>query len=153
MNLANRAIPSVLLGTCSRPRIRGADGSVNEEWPREAEKLPGLLRVVLGLRDGVGTIEEKSDDLFEGLLADVHGAVDAIGRLDPIHFADRNVPGLRFPAIAELDAEQVAAEDHGYAMKRVAMPRRGFAGRQPLPANENVSTMVQGLLSFCKFHT
>src|SRR5438445_478786 len=40
---------------------------------------------------------------LEDFLADVHSAVDAIGRLNPIHFANSDFPQLSFSTIAELD--------------------------------------------------
>jgi hypothetical protein len=57
------------------------------------------------LRDSVGAVEKEGDDFLEGHVADVDGAMNTIGRLDPVHFADRNVPGERITAIAELDLE------------------------------------------------
>ena len=66
---------------------------------------PGLLRLFFRLRLGVGTIEEKSYDLLEHFPANVHGAVDAIAWLDPIDFANGDVPRHSFAAVAELDVE------------------------------------------------
>jgi hypothetical protein len=57
------------------------------------------------LRDGVRAIQEEGYDLLEGFLADVHGAVDTITGLDPIHFASSDLPCQSFSTIAELDAE------------------------------------------------
>ncbi len=45
-----------------------------------------LIRTLFRLRFRVSAIEEKGYDLFEWFLADVNGAVDPIGRLNPIHF-------------------------------------------------------------------
>src|SRR5208283_4779524 len=95
------------------------------------------------LRFCVRTIKEEGHDLLEYFLPDVHGAVNAIGRLDPIHFTDSDLPWHSFSAIAELDVEQVAAQDDGHTMKRVAMPGCRLARRQPLPPNQVISAMMQ----------
>jgi hypothetical protein len=113
---------------------------------------PPLLRVSLGLRDRVGTIEEKSHDFFEGFFADVDGAVNAIGGFDPIHFADGDLPGCSFSAIAEFDAKQITAEDNGHAVKGITVPGCGFPRRQPLSPDENISTMMQDLLIVLRIH-
>jgi len=104
------------------------------------------------LRGRVGTIEEKSYDFLKELFADVHGAVDAIGGLDPIHFANRNLPGLSFSAIAELDVEQVSAQYYGHAVKGIAVPGGGLAGGQALAADKVISAMMQNLLILCQVH-
>lgn len=110
------------------------------------------MSVILGLGDGVGTIEEKSYDFFEWFLANVYGAVDAIGRLGPIHFPDADLPGLRFCSISEFDAEQIPAENHGHAVIRIAVPGRGFARSEPLPPDENIFAVMENLLIFSEFH-
>src|SRR2546425_3751631 len=81
-------------------------GISGDRWHREQPAGPAhklLLRVVLRLRFRVRTIKEKSYDRLEDFLADVHSAVDAIGRLNPIHFANSDFPQLSFSTIAELD--------------------------------------------------
>jgi hypothetical protein len=120
-------------------------------WETEdaAAKLPGA---VFGLGDGVGAIEEKSDDFFEGELADVNGAVDAIGGLDPVHFTDGDVPWDGFATIAEFDVEEIAAEDHGHAVKGIVMPRRGFARRELVAPDQVIAAMMQNLLTFRQAH-
>jgi hypothetical protein len=104
------------------------------------------------LRLGVWAIEEERYNFLEYFLANVHGAMDAIAWLDPIHFAHRNLPWQSFAAIAELDMEQVSAQDHGHAMKGIAMPGCRLAWRQPLPPHQVVSAMMQHLLISCRFH-
>src|SRR2546425_332283 len=81
-------------------------GISGDRWHREQPAGPAhklLLRVVLRLQFRVRTIKEKSYDRLEDFLADVHSAVDAIGRLNPIHFANSDFPQLSFSTIAELD--------------------------------------------------
>jgi hypothetical protein len=111
-----------------------------------------LLRIVFRLRHCVRPIQEKSHDFFEDLVADIHSAVKAIGRFYPIHFADSNLPRLSFSAVAELDVEQIAAQDHSQTMKGIAMPRRRFPRRQPLSPNQVISAMMQHLLISERFH-
>ena len=68
-----------------------------------------LLGVVLWLRLSVRAVKEKRHDLLEWLFADVDGAVDALARLHPIHFANRHLPRLSFATVAEFDIQHVAA--------------------------------------------
>jgi hypothetical protein len=104
------------------------------------------------LRHCIGTIEEESHDFFEGYVADVHGAVDAMARLRPIHLAHRNLPRLSFSTIAKFDVEQISAQHHRDSVKGIAVPRRCLPRRQPLSADEIISAMVQHLLISRQFH-
>jgi hypothetical protein len=110
------------------------------------------MRIIFWLRLGIGTIEEKSYNLLKHFPAHIYGAVDAISRLDPIHFTHGDVPRHCLAAVAELDVEQVAAQDDGHAMKGIAMPRRRLSRREPLPPNQIVSAMMQDLLICRSFH-
>jgi len=114
--------------------------------------IAALLGVVLRLCHRIRTIKEESYDLFEDFLADIHGAVNAIGRFHPIHSANSNFPRLSLSAVAELDVEEIAAQDHRQTMKGIAMPRRRFPRRQPLSPNQVISAMMQHLLIFYQFH-
>jgi hypothetical protein len=111
------------------------------------ETLPTLLLsgVVFGLGNGVGAVKKEGHDLFEHGLADVDRAVDAIGGLGPVHFAHGHFPGESLSAIAKLNVEKVAAQDNGYTMVGVVMPGRRLSGRQPLPAHEIISVVMQDL--------
>jgi len=60
-----------------------------------AGQLSQLLSVLFRLRFGVGAVEKESYNLLEHFPADIHGAVDAIARLYPIHFADGDRPLLK----------------------------------------------------------
>lgn len=84
---------------------------------------------VFGLGDGVGAIEEEGDDFLEGDFADIDGAVDAVARLDPIHYAGHYFPREGFAAVAKFDVKQVAAEDDRDAMVGVVVPGCRFARR------------------------
>jgi hypothetical protein len=118
---------------------------VKEEWPP-------LPRIVFRLRVCVRVIQEKRSDFLKRFLADVHRAVDAIARLNPIHFSNRHLPLESFSAIAELDGEQVAAQDDGHTMKGIAMPGRRLARRQALPPDQVIPAMMQHLLISRPFH-
>ncbi len=103
-------------------------GISGDRWHREQTAGPAhklLLRVVLRLRFRVRTIKERSYDLLEDFLADVHSAVDAIGRLNPIHFANSDFPQLSFSAIAELDVgvRDLAIEEAAEYLARIGVPR------------------------------
>jgi hypothetical protein len=100
------------------------------------------LGVLVGLGDGVGAIQEVSYDLLEELLADVHGAVDTIAGLHPVHFTNGDLPSQRFSTVTELDVEEIPAEDYGHAVKGVAVPRCGFSRSQALAPDQNFSAMV-----------
>jgi len=102
--------------------------------------------VIFRLRFCIRAIKKKSDDLFEHFFANVHRTVNSITRLDPIHFASRDIPLNRFTAVAKLDFQKIAAQDNRHPMKGVAMPGRGLTRREPLPADEIVATMMQDLL-------
>ena len=64
-----------------------------------------LLRAVLRLRDGIRVIQKKSCYLFKNLFPDIYRAVDAIARLQPIHFADSHLPWQSFAPVAKLDVQ------------------------------------------------
>ena len=68
--------------------------------------------------------------------------MDAVGWFYPIHFAHGDIPCLGFSAVAELDIKEISAQDHGDAMKGIAMPRCRLAGRQALSADQVISAMV-----------
>lgn len=59
--------------------------------------------VFLRLRHGIRTIKEKSYDLLEYLFPDVYSTVRPLGRLNLVHFAHTDLPGLSFAAIMEFD--------------------------------------------------
>jgi hypothetical protein len=94
---------------------------------------------------GVVAIEEKRDHFFENFFADVYRAMDPIAWLNPINLADCDLPRHGRSAIAKFDLQQVSAQNHSYAMIGVVMPRRGFAGREPLAADEVISPMMEHL--------
>jgi hypothetical protein len=94
----------------------------------------------------VGIVQKKRDDFFEYFFADVDGAVDAVGRLGPIHFAYGDGPRQSVAAVAKLDVKPVAAQDHGEPMKRIVMPGCCLSRRQPLPSHQVISAMMQDLL-------
>ncbi len=103
-------------------------GISGDRWHREQPAGPAhklLLRVVLRLRFRVRTIKEKSYDLLEDFFADVHSAVDAIGPLNPIYFANSDFPQLSFSTIAELDVgvRDLAIEEAAEYLARIGVPR------------------------------
>jgi hypothetical protein len=84
-------------------------------------RLP--ISALLRLRHCVGTVQKKSYDLLEDLLPRIHRTVDPVAWLRPIDFAYRDVPRLGLSAIAELNVEQIAAQDYRHPMEGIAMPR------------------------------
>jgi hypothetical protein len=82
-----------------------------------------LLEIIFRLGDGVMTIKEKHDNLLKHFFPHVQRAVDAITRLRPVHFAPSDLAWLGFAAIAELDVKKIPAQDYGYPIEGVAMPR------------------------------
>ena len=77
--------------------------------------------------------------------ADVYGAMDAISWFYPIHFAYGDVPRDGLSTVAEFDVEQIPAHHYGHAMEGIAMPGRRFSGREPLPADQIISAVMQHL--------
>lgn len=110
------------------------------------------LGVLLWLWHCVRTVEEKSHDFFEHFFADIDGAVNAIRRLRPIYFARGYLPRQSFSAVAKLDFEQVATEDHGHPMKGITMPGRRLPRDQPLPPHQVIPAMMQYFLIGRDFH-
>jgi hypothetical protein len=88
------------------------------------------------LRHGVWPVEQEDGDLLVRLLAHVHGAVKALRRLLPSHLSRRDLDAMALAAIAILDQEDVATQDNGDALKRVAMPRHRLARSQAQPAHQ-----------------
>ena len=106
----------------------------------------GLLRLILGLRIRVVTIEKECNDLFKNFFADVDCAMHPVAGLNPIDFADYHFPRHRLSAIAKLDMQQITAQNHGHSMIGVVMPGRGFSRREPLPPHKVISAMMQHVL-------
>ena len=59
--------------------------------------------------------KKESYDPLENFFSYVHCTVDAIRRFRPVHFANRNRRLLSLAAVAELDAQQMAAQHHQIA--------------------------------------
>src|SRR5260370_6765800 len=103
-------------------------GISGDRWHREQPAGPAhklLLRVVLRLRFRVRTSKEKVYNRLEDFLADVHSAVDAIGRLNPIRFAHSDFQQLSVSTIAELDVgvRDVAIEEAAEHLAHIGVPR------------------------------
>jgi hypothetical protein len=99
--------------------------------------------IFLRLRLGVGTIQKERHDLLENLLANIHGSMDAIAGLNPIHFPYRDLPRQSFSAVAELDLQQISAQNYRYPVIGIVVPGCGFARRQPLPPDKTISAVMQ----------
>ena len=99
------------------------------------------ISVRLRLWHGVRTIEEKCHNFFENFCADVHGTVDAVAWLRPIHFTHADLPFLSVSAITEFNPQQIATQNYSHAMKGIAMPRSRFPGRQPLSPDQVIAVM------------
>ena len=90
----------------------------------------------------VRTIQKEGYDLLKHLLPHIHRTVDTVAWLRPIHLAYRDLAGLGFSAIAELDVEEIPAQDHRHPMIRITMPRRRLPRIEALPPDQVVSSMV-----------
>jgi hypothetical protein len=71
--------------------------------------------------------------------------VDAVAWLRPTHLAYRDLPLLVFFAIAELDVEQIPAQDNRHPIIRIAMPKGSPARTEALSPDQVVSSMMQYL--------
>jgi hypothetical protein len=80
------------------------------------------ISALLRLRHRVGTIQKKGYDLLEHFLPHIHRTVDAVAWLRPIYFAYRDLAPLGLSAVAVLNVEQIAAQDHRHPMEGIAMP-------------------------------
>lgn len=103
---------------------------------------PGSLTVIFQLRFRVRTIQEEGYDLLKNLFTNVHSAMNAVARLYPIHFPNGNLPLLSFSAIAKLDIQHIALQNHSHPMKGVPVPWSRLSRPKSLPANQIVSTMM-----------
>jgi hypothetical protein len=88
------------------------------------------------LRLCVGVIQEKDRDLLVGLLADIHGPMNAGDRLFPFNLPRPNRKTLAFASIAVLDQEQITSHDHRHATKRIAMPGHGLTRSKTQAAHD-----------------
>jgi hypothetical protein len=98
--------------------------------------FPGLWLVVR-------MIKKESYDFLENFFPDVRRTVDAIRRFRPVHFAKRNRRLLSLAAVAELDAQQIAAQHHSRAMERITMPRYRLARLQALTSDQAGAAMMR----------
>ena len=80
------------------------------------------------LRHGVRAVEQEDRDLFVGLLADVHSAVNSVGWLLPVNLFRRDLNALALAAVTVLNGEEIASQDQRHSMKWIAMPRHSLAG-------------------------
>jgi hypothetical protein len=90
-------------------------------------------------------IKEEGCHLFKRMCPNIHGTVDAITGLYPVRFPGGDVPSCGFSPVPILNIKNVTAQDHGYAVKRVAVPRSSVSGGKPQPPDQVVSTTVQYL--------
>src|SRR5262245_9366430 len=98
------------------------------------------------LRYGIWPIEEEDRDLVVQNLTGIDGAMDAIARLVPIGLARDDVCDVGLTAITELDRENIAAQDNGDSMIRIAMPRCRFARLERQPSNDGRSAVMKQVL-------
>jgi hypothetical protein len=103
--------------------------------------LPALLDTRLWNR--VRAVEQEDCDLFVSLLADIRGAVNALGWLLPLDLSRRNLDAMALSSIAVLDQKHIPAQHDRYPMKRIAMPRHGFAGCETETTNHGGSMMKE----------
>lgn len=77
----------------------------------------GRWLIVGRLGHSVGMVEEEDGDLLVRLLADVHAAMNAVGRLVPVNLARPELDPLGGATIAVFNGEGVATQNHSYPMK------------------------------------
>jgi hypothetical protein len=118
---------------------------------RTRERRP-LFGTVLRLRLRAGMVQKESHDFLKDLLPNVYGAMYSISWFYPVDLADSNIPWYGLTAVAKLDVQKIAAQDHGHPMKWIVVPGRRFAGSELLASHEVVSTMVQHLLVCRQLH-
>ena len=80
------------------------------------------------------------------LRADIDTAVNAISRFIPAYLAAFEFGPSALTAIAVLDCQDTAMEDHRDPMERVVMPRGRFTRLQAQSSHERCTTTVQHFL-------
>lgn len=90
-------------------------------------------------------VEKEDGDLLVRLLADIHTAVNTVGRLIPIRLPRHDLEPMVFTTFAVLDGKSIAAHDHCYAMKWVTVPAHCLAGCEAQPTDEDCSTLEESL--------
>ena len=87
-------------------------------------------------------VEKEDGDLLVGLLADVDTAVKTVGRLVPTRLPRTDLEPFAL-AVAVFNPEGTAPQDHGYPMKRVAVPVHGLAGGETQATNKGRSALKE----------
>jgi len=91
-------------------------------------------------------VEKEDGDLLVGLLADVDTAVKTVGRLVPTRLPGTDLEPFALAAVAVFNPEGIAPQDHGYPMKRVAVPVHGLAGGETQATNKSRSALKESFL-------
>lgn len=93
-----------------------------------------------GLRIRAGAGQEEDYDLLVGLRPGVDAAMDARLRPIPVDHPGRDRYALLVTIVPELDAEQIAADDHRHPMADVRVPGHRLARLEDEPADEEIVT-------------
>ena len=91
-------------------------------------------------------VEKEDGDLVIGLLADVDTSVNSIRRLVPTRLPRTDLEPIALAAITVFDRKSVTPQDHGYPMKRVAVPVHGLAGGETQATNKGRSALKEPFL-------
>jgi hypothetical protein len=91
-------------------------------------------------------VEKEDGDLLVGLLADVDTAVKTVGRLVPTRLPGTDLEPFALAAVAVFNPEGIAPQDHGYPMKRVAVPVHCLAGGESQATNNGRSALKESFL-------
>src|SRR5580704_8276167 len=98
------------------------------------------------LRRRTAMPENVDRNFLECLRPSIDGAVDTIGRFDPIDLAGAQLGVNGRASVTKFHRQGVAAEDNRYAMPGVAVPRASLAGREAHASNQRRSASVQDFL-------
>jgi len=111
-------------------------------------RIVEIRNLFLGrLRHRVRAVEQEDRDLLVGLLADIHGAMNALGRFFPVHLSRRDLDALA--AVAIFNREEIATQNHSDPVKRIAMPRHCLAGSKAQAAHHSCSVVYDDFVRHC----
>ena len=103
------------------------------------------MLILSGLCHRVRAVEQENRDLLVGLLADIHGVVNALTRLLPLNLTGRDLNALALSSITVLNREQVATRLCAPGFFLVDMQ---FSGLVPVVGWEGHSPDVARLVQF-----
>lgn len=115
-------------------------------------RIVEIRNLFLGrLRHCVWAVEEENRDLLVRLLANIHCPTNAGTRLFPLDLSGRNLNSQALTALAVFNRQQITSQYYGDTVKRIAMPRHGFAGCKAQPTHHLGSVLKEEFVGHTRF--